>query len=155
MDSDRTFFALLAIWGFFAFILLIAGIAMYILASIGLYKLAANRKIDNPWLAFIPIANLYILGLIVKKLKVDSFVVPSLELVLPLGCIVSAILRRIPLIGWLISLAYLVLILFTLYNIYKMYRPQQAVLWLVLSIVLPFMGPIFIFMMRNDTPTVY
>jgi hypothetical protein len=155
MYDDGTLFAFLAFWGFFAFIFFIAGIAMYILAALGLYKLATNRNIENPWLAFVPIANLYILGLLVKKVNMGTFEVPSIELVLPAGCIAVAILGGIPLIGWLLNIAYLVLGLFTLYKLYSMYRPQQAIVWIILSVILPFMGPVFIFIMRNDTPVVY
>lgn len=154
MYDDSTLFAFLAIWGFLAFIFIIIGIVLYILSAIGLYKLADNRNIANPWLAFIPVVNLYILGLIVKKLRFEAFEIPSPELVLPIGCIVAAILRSVPLLGWLAAVAYLLLMLLTLYRLYCIYRPVQAVLWLVLSIVLPFMGPIFVFIIRNDTPTV-
>lgn len=155
MYDDSTLFAFLAIGGFLVFLFSIIGIVLYVLASVGLYKLAANRNIANPWLAFIPVANLYILGLLVKTIKLDSFEIPNLELVLPLGFIAAAILRRIPLIGWLANIAYLILTLITLYKLYKMYRSEQATLWLILSIVLPFMGPIFLFIMRNDTPRIY
>lgn len=152
MDYQGTAFALLALGGFIIFLFFIIGIVLYILASIGLYKLAFNQKLENPWLAWIPIANLYILGKLIKNLKIDTLEIPSIELVLPLGLVAVMILKYIPFIGWLCSVAYAVLCIMAYYKLYKMYRPTQAVLWLILSIVLPFMGPIFIFMMRNDTP---
>lgn len=154
MYDERTIFAFIALLGFFALILFIFGIIFYILGAVGLYKLAYNRRIENPWLAFIPIANLYIFGLIIKELKIDSFEIPSLELVLPLGCIAVTIIRHIPLIGWLADIAYLLIVLFSLHKLYSIYRPRLAALWLVLSIILPFMGPIFIFVIRNDNPAV-
>ena len=125
---------------------------MYILASLGLYKLASNQGIQNPWLAWIPVANMYILGKIIKTLKIDTFEVPSIELILPIGSLVVGILNSVPVLGWILRLAYLVLCCFALHKLYKMYRPDQAVLWLILSIVLPFMGPIFLFIIRDDTP---
>lgn len=151
MNDERAVFALLALGGFIIFLFLVLGIILYILASIGLYKLALNQKIENPWLAWIPVADMYILGKLIKNLKIDTFEIPSIELVLPIGLVATMILNNIPLIGWLISIAYTVLCVLALYRLYKMYRPTQAVLWIVLSIVLPFMSPIFIFMMRNDT----
>lgn len=152
MSNEGTILAFLAIWGFIFFLFFILGIILYVLASIGMYKLAFNQKIENPWLAWIPIGNMYILGKLVKNVKIDTLEIPSLELVLPLGLVAVMILSNIPFIGWLISIAYSVLCVLAFYKLYKMYRPAQAVLWVVLSIVLPFMGPIFIFIMRNDSP---
>lgn len=38
------------------------GIAGYVLLSLGLYALAKHRLVDRPWLAWLPIGNLWILG---------------------------------------------------------------------------------------------
>lgn len=150
--SDGGAFALLAVFGAFAFLFVIIGIVLYILASLGLYKMAMNAGIENPWLAWIPIANIYILARLIKTLRIADKEVPKLEYVLPGGALAVAILGGIPLIGTLLSLAYAILIFFALHKLFKMYRPQSATLWLILSIILSFMGPIFIFMMRNDRP---
>lgn len=40
-------------------------LAMYILQSLGLYQIADRRRIANPWLAWLPIGNLWIFGSIV------------------------------------------------------------------------------------------
>lgn len=151
MYDQKSFMALLALWGFIALIFFIVALVLYILASLGLYKLASNRRMENPWLAWVPIGNLYVLGKLIKTLKIDTFEIPSIELVLPIGSVVAAILGNVPLIGWIVSIAYLVLCILAFYKLYKMYRPQQAIMWLVLSIIFPFMGPIFIYIMRNDT----
>ena len=37
-------------------------IAAYVLSSLGLYTIAKRRGISNPWLAWIPVANAWILG---------------------------------------------------------------------------------------------
>jgi hypothetical protein len=42
----------------------VIGLVFYVLKSIGLSTLAANRGIENPWLAWIPVADLYIMGLV-------------------------------------------------------------------------------------------
>lgn len=41
---------------------LVIGITLYILQSIGLYTLAKRRGINNPWLAWIPVGNAWIIG---------------------------------------------------------------------------------------------
>lgn len=38
------------------------GIVMYILQSLGLYTIACRRQLKNPWLAWLPIGNMWILG---------------------------------------------------------------------------------------------
>lgn len=143
-------FAFLAIFGALIFLFFIVGIVLYILASLGLYKMAVNVSIENPWLAWVPVANMYIIAKLIKTLKIKDFIVPSLEYVLPGGVIAVAILGGIPFIGTLLSLAYSILLFFALHKLFKIYRPQNALLWLILSIILPFMGPIFIYMIRND-----
>jgi hypothetical protein len=154
MSDGGAFITFLAFWGTFIFLLFAIGIAIYILSAIGLSKLAANEGIENPWLAWIPVANMYILGRLIKSLRISTYDIPSIELVLPIGCLAVMILGQIPVIGWIFNIAYFVLFIFALYKLFNMYRPEHATLWLILSIVLPFMGPIFIFIMRNDRPVI-
>lgn len=153
--NESGVFALLALWGALAFVFFIIAIVLYILASLGLYKLAQNAGIENPWLAWIPIGNFYILAKLIKTLKIGSYEIPRLEIVLPLAPVVASILGGIPVIGWIFTLASGVLYFFALYKLFTIYRPQNATVWLILSIVLPFMGPIFIFLMRKDRPLSY
>lgn len=152
--SDNGAFAILAFLGAFAFIFFILVIVFYVLASLGLYKLAQNAGIENPWLAWVPIGNLYILAKLVKSVKLGSFEVPRLEIVLPVGSVAAAVLGSIPVLGWLVYIAYLVLLVLVFYKLFCIYRPEQATLWIILSIVLSFIGmpAIFLFIMRNDRP---
>lgn len=143
--------AIIALAAGLIFFFVIIGIVLHILMALGLYKMAQNRGIENAWLAWIPVANLYIVGKLIGSLSIGSWEVPSVELFLPIGGVASVILGQIPVIGGLISLAFAVLVLFALYKLFKMYRPQSATLWLILSILLFFMGPIFLFIMRNDS----
>lgn len=144
------FAALFAFFAAMMFFFVIVGILLYVLSSIGLYKLALNRGIENPWMAWIPVANFYIIGKLIQTLSIGTYVIPNVELVLTGGCLAALLLSWIPVIGMLLSLAFAVLTCFALFRLYTLYRPQQATLWLILSIVLPFMGPIFIFMLRKD-----
>ena len=46
-------------------ILLVAlgfGMVWYVLQSLGLYTIAERRGIRNPWLAWVPVANMWVLG---------------------------------------------------------------------------------------------
>jgi hypothetical protein len=45
-------------------------LTVYILCGVGLYKLAKTEGIENPWLGFVPIGNIYIFGeLLSERLK--------------------------------------------------------------------------------------
>ena len=52
----------IAIAGFIALIAVALAIVSYVFYSVGLFKIARNLNIVAPWLAFIPVANLYLLG---------------------------------------------------------------------------------------------
>lgn len=127
------------------------GIAAYILTALGLYSIAKNRGMENAWLAWIPIAQLYVIGDIVKELDFGgSFKIPRMDLVLPLGALAVAVLSWIPVLGWLIRIAFAVIAVYSLYILFKKYAPNQAVLFTVLSAIGLFW--IFIFVIRNNTP---
>lgn len=146
--------------GLVFFLLLVVGIILYVLLAIGLYGLAKTEGIGNEWFAFIPILQLYIIGKILKEIKISTYTVPSLELVLPLApiavYIANAIFNLIPVIGgilnFIFNIGYLAFSIIVLFNFYKRYKGEQATLMTVLSVVLPFMGPIYIFDLRNSKP---
>lgn len=57
--------ALGAFLGFFLvfYLLILAfGIVSYVLQSLGMYTIAKRRGIHNPWLAWVPVGNMWILG---------------------------------------------------------------------------------------------
>lgn len=48
---------------------ILIGIACYILMSLGLYSLASRRIISRPWLAWIPVGKLWILGCLADQYR--------------------------------------------------------------------------------------
>lgn len=57
--------ALGAVFGFllvFYLLILAFGVACYVLQSLGFYTIAKRREIRNPWLAWLPVGNMWILG---------------------------------------------------------------------------------------------
>jgi hypothetical protein len=145
-----SFFALL---GIFLLIPLIIAVSIYLLISVGLLTMATNEKIENPWLAWIPFANLYILGRLLPELKISTYLVPRHEIVLPVVAIAALIFSNIPLIGILISLANLVLIICAMYTLFKRYVSESAVVYTIIGfITCGIMLAVFIYMIRNDKP---
>lgn len=151
---------LLMMGGLATLVFFIIGIALYLLFSVGLYGLSKTEGTGNEWFAFVPILQLYIIGKILREIKIGTYTVPQLELVLPLAPIAlmlaGRILEIIPLLGALaaliLNIAYAVFSIMVLYNFYKRYKGEKATLMTVLSVVLFFMGPIYVFNLRNSRP---
>lgn len=141
---------LFALGALFFLIILVVAVVFYVFMAFGLFKMAQNLGIENPWMAFIPVANLYIMGKLAGTVSFQNYQIPSIELVLPIGSVVASSMARVSLIGPIISLAFLVLYFMTLYNIYKKYRGDNATVMIVLSIFLPFMPAIYLFGMRDE-----
>jgi hypothetical protein len=125
-------------------------VPLYILTSLGLMKLAERRGIENAWLAWIPIANIYILGKIVKDVDIGKMNINKLEMVLPIALVACWLLGYIPVLGWLIQLAVWVFMIFVFIKLYKMYTPANYVMYTVLSAIMLF--GIMIFLIRNNEP---
>jgi hypothetical protein len=138
-DNSGAAAAVAILGGLFAFVFALIGIAFYIFFALSLYKLAQKRGLEMPWLAWIPIAQFYLIGKMVKSVKIGTFEVPSLEIVLPVGALIAAI---IPILGTIVSIALFVLLIFTYLALYRQYVPENAVLYTVLSLLgipLPFL----------------
>lgn len=147
--------AFLAIFGAFLFVILLAALVLYILMSVGLYKMAKNRGLEYDWLSFIPIAQLYIMGKLIQSLKIFNYEIPSIEVVLPVGAVITAILGSIPVLGFIIWLAMGVLFYSSLFKLFCLYRPkEQAQTMLVVSLVSlmlgGFMAPVYVFLLAKQ-----
>ena len=96
--------------------------------------MAVKQGLENPWIAFIPIAQNYIIGRLIKTLKVFDYEIPRIEIVLPVAALVVLVFSQVDFLGGLLSLANFILMLFALNKLYKMYKPDNATLYTVLSI---------------------
>lgn len=61
-DGGMIALGVLAIVLIVYFAILALGIANYVMTSLSLHRIAARRQIANPWLAWLPIANNWIIG---------------------------------------------------------------------------------------------
>jgi len=123
-------------------------VVLYVLKSIGLATLAEKRGIENAWLAWIPVADLYVMGLLVGELDVFGYRLENLGLWTPVIIVGGSMLGNIPGIGWLFSLAAFIFVVLLIYRLFEMYT-NQAVLYTVLSILLC-LFPVFIYIIRNN-----
>lgn len=149
MDQSIGVFAALGV--VMAFIVII-GIALYILSALGLYTMAKRRNMEYAWLAWIPVAQLYILGELIGPRKFGDFEVPQPGLYLLGAMLALSILSRLPAIGSIFSLATAVLSIGALYYLFKSYTTDNTpVVYTILSAVtFGFLAPIFVFIIRNN-----
>ncbi len=143
--GEAVFWGLLGALGFVWFIVFVV---FYVLKSLGISALAANRGFENPWLGWVPIADLYLLGMLVGSMDLFGYKVDKLEIILPAAMVGNILLGSIPFIGWLIMLAATVFFVVFLYRLFEMYS-TNAILYTVLSVLLC-LFPVFIFVIRNN-----
>ncbi len=150
---DEAFVGIFAAFAGVGVIFMLIGLVNYVLISLGLMTMATNQGIENPWLAWIPIGNLWILGKIVRTIEFADKKYEKAEMILLIAAAASIVLSAIPLIGWLISLAVFVLNILVILKLYKMYAPENAVLYLILTIIFAIIAPgIIMFKIKDNTP---
>ncbi|MBR2311096.1 MAG: hypothetical protein IKA47_11285 [Oscillospiraceae bacterium] len=166
------------------------GIASYVLTALAIYTVSRRRGLRKPWLAWIPVVNVWLLGslsdqysyvvkgeirsrrkwLVTLKLVMSGLILamaviavsmigslvfsfgrnyPSGEMILSrvMGPALSMAGLALPLAG--IAIAYAVIYYIALYDVYKSLDPDNAVLFLVLSILFRVTEPFFLFFNRD------
>ena len=152
-------------------------IAMYVLQALGMYRIANRRGIPNPWLAWIPVAQMWTLGSIsdqyqyVAKGRVRNrrkwllclSLVTTLASAPLSGLVVGMLLHgnsyTVMMLGLVmvflggltgvVGIAATVMEYVALYDVYVSCDPGNAVLYLVLSILFPVALPFFLFFNRK------
>ena len=139
--------------GAFLFVFLIIGIVFYCLMAYGLMTMAKNKGIENAWLAWIPISNYYILGQLIKTIDFGTSKFENAPMILLIGGVAILLLSRIPVLGYLLTIAFYIVLFAALYKLYKLYKPGSEVLYLVLSIIFPgIAASIIIFTLKDNEP---
>ena len=171
--------AMAVIGGVFLIVLLAAlflGILFYILTAAGMYSIAKPRGILHPWLAWIPVANAWLLGSIsdqyqyvVKgKVKNRRSVLLSLSIAAMAISVVLCFLTGKPVDVYMAALAgiggisillvltsavistiYAVFRYLALFDLYTSCRADSGVVYLVVSMLFSITEPFFIFACRK------
>lgn len=117
----------------------VLGIVSYVLTALALYTIAKRRGLNNPWMAWIPVANLWILGSISDQYRyVARGEVKSKRKVL----IVLDILLILVLIGFFVMLAELI-VQFVIQGLSHSYGTNQDILRpasIMMMLLLPMMA---------------
>ena len=160
-------------------IMMAFAILSYVLRSIGLYSIAKRRGIHNPWLAWIPIGDQWIIGSIsdqyqyVAKGKIRNrrkvllglsigtyaaaIIMIVAEIVMTIALLDTSLAAIAPalVVGVLglallgASITMLVFFYIALHDMYQSCHPENAVMFLVLGIFMSFLQPFFIFACRK------
>ena len=168
----------------------VIAIACYVLLAISLYSIAKRRNIGNPWLAWLPLGNLWILGAIsdqyqccVKGKKTARrkwllgmaiaasvlagiimlisvgvmvfMMVPAifgmsedLIVIFGIAAMVITLLCLLPILA--VALVSLVMQYMCMFDVYRSCKPDSAVLFLILSILLGDLYIIFMLVCKNS-----
>lgn len=128
-------------------------IVAYVLFALALMTMANKKGIENAWLAFLPIANMYILGKILGELDLFGNKIEQPEMVLPLITLASFVLSNFGFIGSLVSLAVFVVTLIAYYQLVEKYKKGSGVLYVLLLVLLAPLGAYLFFSIRENKAT--
>lgn len=131
--------------GVTALLIFFSCIVMYILKSIGLYKMLKKENSAFAWLSFVPYGWLYAVGKVLGKTKIYGIDISHAEYVLPL-ILLSSLL---PFTCGISTLLFILAFFGLLYRLYQKKTPNFAVVLTILSVLFVPLIPLFIFAIRD------
>lgn len=162
---------------FFISLFLMVQIALYLASSWGIYAMANNTGVKNPWMAWVPFAKDYLLGTLADRyhdtlhqkkthfhlwltlLSVTQAPLTALS-ILVFGVVLFLLSYAPPIIMLLvllsifliaaIELLYQVFYLLTFYNVMMDYEPNRAVFYTILAFF--GLGGVCLLLCRNNVP---
>lgn len=141
----------LGVFFFVLLLILILATILYIIGSIGLYKMAKNDGVRNAWLAWVPIGNYYILGYLLKdKFTIFGWRLPSPQISLILIYVCGGLLTELPVLEVLIPLMFIVLNGVMVYHLVMKYKGEEsAVAMAIICSIFNFIFPFLLFSLRD------
>ncbi|MBU8906485.1 hypothetical protein [Desertibacillus haloalkaliphilus] len=149
MSGEELLLLLLGSMVVFSIFFILIGIVAYILGAIGLMKLADQSGVNNGWLAFIPVANLWVVGETIRDRVMEPF--NKHTGLWYLGATIALwLLEMIPYIGILFLLTQAVIVIYVCYQLFAKFS-EKAVLLTILSVIsLGLLWGFFLFAIRNN-----
>lgn len=150
--TDAQGLGVLVALGGFMLLFFLLGLVFYILFSMGLYTMANRRGLPNPWLAWIPVAQIYTMGEVIGPVKLGNFNVDQPGLYL-LGALLGlSVLSAVPVLGPIFSLANMVVGIGAMYYLFSRYTTGNTpILYTILGIAsFGALAAIFVFTIRNN-----
>ncbi len=132
-----------------ALIILAIAIILYVFQSIALSQLAKKNNMANPWMAWIPVANMYLLGKMGFEMYAPKEKRNEVFTWVLLGCSAASILLSDTSISGLITLALTVFNTWAYYYIFNKINNKNCVLYTVLTAIFG-LGGIFLYCNRKN-----
>lgn len=108
---------------------------LYAASAVSLYQIAKNNSVPNPWIAFIPILQYYIIGSLCEEYMIRNYRIPHLEWFMVLLELLQMLLGMVD--GFFLVplriLVNLLLVLF-LHKFFYLFTPSRASIYAVLSL---------------------
>ena len=125
---------------------LIYSAVLYLAIAFSLYRIAVNNHVKYAWLAFIPIGQYAIIGMICEEYILWGYRIRPLSLVLVgLGILETFFSFLFP-IGIVINLFFALI----LHKFYYLFNPQRAWLYAVLSLLGQIPVAIILYLIKNQ-----
>lgn len=129
---------------------IIFSILLYIVFSYSLFIMVKKRNMPNPWMAWIPIVNFYCIGKMVGPISIFKLNLTNTEIILPLAFCLFIGLAYIPLVGFILSAAGLLVIVMAMNKLYQQFDPENSFVLTILTAILPVLAaPVIMFIYRN------
>ncbi len=123
-------------------------IAAYVLTALALYPIAKRNSVKNSWLAFVPVAQYYIIGDICEDYKIFGKWIGKLGLVF-LGAVLIKLVANHGILGFLLDVAAFLTILLIMHKFFSLFIPQRALVYTIISALGFLAMAIVLFLMRN------
>lgn len=138
------------------FIFFIFGFISYAFNSYGLYEIAKKEGIRNPYIAWIPYINRYILGKIAFKSIVNAIILVILNIIELILLSVILFVKNVEalylfaIISLLLSIVVSVYTYIAHYRLYRKYSKSTIIMTILDVVSCGILGPFFIFAIRNN-----
>ena len=139
-----------AIGVFFGFILIVLLIAIYVVSSLGIMKLADKNKIPNSWLAFIPCARYYLIGKLGFEVYPEEEKKSQALTWVLFGLSVGVLVFNSKEYCDLLKIAVTTLNAIAFYNIFKVITPKNKTGYTIATVILETLGGVFVYYKRNE-----
>lgn len=139
-----------AIGVFFGFILIVLLIALYVVSSLGIMKLANKNKIPNAWLAFIPCARYYLVGKLGFEIYQEEGKKNQTLTWVLFGLSIGVLVFNSKEYCDLLKIAVTTLNAIAFYNIFKVIAPKNKTGYTVATVILENLGGVLVYYKRNE-----
>ena len=138
---------------FIAIIVAVLIVCCYVFSSIGLMNLAKKNKVQNPWLAFIPVGRSYIIGKLGFEVydKENKNATTFMWVTLGLGAASFVLGNGNGDLHTLVEYGLLFFESWAFYNMFKALNPKNSIVFTVFTVLTGTMlGGIFLYLMKTD-----